>query len=498
MLRRDFLKLSALSVLSASSSAFSAPDAKAVSGRKPNFIHILADDMGWGDIACFGHSKVKTPYLDKMAREGISFTNFYVNGPSCSPSRVGIVTGQFPASYRVWGGLSGNPEVNILNDMIDYLPTDAPNMMKIFNDNGYKIGHFGKWHLGHTPDAPPPSEYGIDQYRRRQDFGHSGGPVWTPQDWQHLRERVDGWDDDDWQPYSTELIIDEGVRFIEEFKDEPFCLNLWFTDPHAQLNPTLGQMEEYKEYNPDAPEGDNFKSAEAVYYSVITNMDKQIGRILNKIKRLGLDNDTIITFTSDNGPEYICIGIGEAAHSGVGTPGPFRGQKHTLYDGGIRTPLIVRWAGHTPKGIVDDTTLMAGSDLLPTMCEIAEIDLPQEITEKFDGIDVSQAWFGTPIEERKPVMWEIRGMANGDYSARSPALAIRWKQWKLLVNQDSSRLELYDILSDTLEVNNVADKYPDIASSLSQQLLAWSNSNPWTKAPLANVGQGPKEYPWPE
>jgi len=220
-------------------------------------------------------------------------------------------------------------------------------------------------------------------------------------------------------------------------------------------------------------------------------MDKQIGRLLDYLQAKGLDKNTLIIFSSDNGPED--IHIFNASHSGVGSAGPFRGRKRSLYEGGVRVPFIVRWPGVAPAGRVDSTSVITGVDFLPTLCSIAGVKLPAGISP--DGEDMSAAFRGTPQRRTKPVMWEWRYRIYGDLHHRSPMLAIRQDDWKLLLNPDRSRLELYNLRQDPMELNNLASQHPDVVQELSRKVLAWQATLP--KGP-ADPDAGSNHYPWPK
>jgi arylsulfatase A-like enzyme len=449
--------------------------------KKPNIVFILADDMGWGDPGCYGHPYIKTPNLDKLAKQGALFTSFYVAAPTCSPSRAGFMTGQFPGRVGIHGGLSDVAQ-NTRLGMVNYLDPKTLTVTKLLHGAGYKTGHFGKWHLGHTPDAPSPTAYGIDDVRC---FGAvNNESLLTNQILQPKRS------------HSSEAIVDEGIRFIEANKDQPFYVNVWLTDPHAILDPTEDQMDFYKQFH---PKGVSDHGAMQTYFAVVTEVDKQVGRLLKKLEELHLVENTIVVFSSDNGPEHIGQPSGESAHSGVGSAGPFRGHKHVIYEGGIREPFIVRWPGHTPAGRVDNTTILCGIDWLPTLCALTGSKLPADAS--IDGEDMSQAFLGKPQERAKPLMWEARYRGAWVPLNVSPQLAIRDGKWKLLMNPDKSHLELHDLTIDPSEVDNLADNNPAVVAKLSQQLLEWQGSldnRPIPPDVQRFLEHTPAPYPWPQ
>ena len=247
-------------------------------------------------------------------------------------------------------------------------------------------------------------------------------------------------------------------------------------------------MKAYEKY---APRGVPYKGVKQIYYASVSDLDQQIGRLVQKIDELGLADNTIIAFSSDNGPED--LNIRNAVHSGIGNTGPFRGRKRSLYEGGIRMPFIVRWPGYTPAGRIDDSTVLAGVDWLVTVCSLADVKLPADLEP--DGEDMSQVIQGQPKRRTKPLMWEWRFRIFGDMVNKSPMLAIRDGNWKLLMNPDGKRIELYDIPMDPTELNNVAVQHPDVVRRLSAKLLHWHGALP--PGPMDDSA-GSNAYPWPK
>ena len=443
--------------------------------KRPNVVFILADDLGWGDLHCYGHPYIQTPNLDRLAKQGILFTSFYVNAPTCSPSRAGFLTGRFPGRMGIHGGLQGSVEGNTRMGMACYLDPTVPSVTSLLHAEGYRIGHFGKWHLGHTPDSPLPAAYGIDD---AVCFGVSGV--------EEIRNAG--------RARSSEAVIDESIRFIEENKDKPFYLNVWPIDPHAIVNPSEEQMKPYERFR---PKGTPFHGAMQVYFAVVTELDKQIGRLLQKLDELNLTENTIVVFSSDNGPEHIGQPSGEASHSGVGSAGPFRGNKHVVYEGGIRVPFIVRWTGHVPAGKVDNTTVLSGIDFLPTLCAFTGSKPPADM----DGEDLSQAFLGKPQVRSTPLMWNAPYRGAWVWENIGPQMAIRDGKWKLLMNPDKSHLELHDMSSDLGELDNAADTNPEVVDRLAKQLLKWEGSldnRPVAPDVQRAVANTPAPYPWPK
>ncbi len=441
---------------------------------RPNFVFLFADDLGWGDLPAFGRRSVRahggwieggelqTPHLDRMAAEGIRFTQFYVASAVCSPSRAAILTSRFPGETGIHDYL-GSDELNRRRGCVNHLDPALPTVTGLLQRAGYATAHFGKWHLGGR-SGPPPERYGIGRY-------------------DNCLRGPDG------RVRSSECIADEAIRFLEENRGRPFFVNAWFYDPHSPLHPTEEMMAPYAALNPRWGE---HKGAMQVYFAVLTELDRHIGRILDALDRLGLSHDTVVVFSSDNGPESAVIPF--TSHYGAASfAGPFRGLKRSLYEGGIRTPFILRWKETAPAGRVDNETVLGGVDILPTLCALAGVSLPSSIDA--DGEDMSSAFRGQPVSRRRPLLWENRFPVYGHVLGRSPMLAIREGKWKLLLNPDRSRVELYDIPADPAEINNRAAEHPEIVERLAHVVMSWRETLP--RGPV-HPDAGRNDYPWPK
>lgn len=438
---------------------------------RPNIVLVFCDDLGFGDLGCYGHRRIKTPHLDRMATDGLLFTNFTVPSPVCSPSRVGVMTGQFPARHRFHGHLAdlGNNE---RRGMPNYLDPNCTTVTRLLQSAGYATGHFGKWHMGGPQDktAPAPSVYGIDV----STTVLSNGPGYK----QPGDRRAD----------SSRRIMQHTLDFIESHADRPFFVNCWLVDPHSVLAPNEEQLAVYPSL---ASRAKGFTSAPQVYSAVVTDIDTQVGRLLETLEHLELAERTLVVFSSDNGPAPIWGA--DTAHSGTGSVGPLRGCKASLYEGGIRVPFIAYWPGHVPAGQVDDSTVLSGVDLLPTFCGLADIPLDPDLA--LDGQDMSPALLGTPVTRAKPLMWEYRFSPWGRHLQKSPVLAMRDGDWKLMMNPDQSRIELYNLRQNPCEVDNLAREHPDRVHRMSRDLLAWHEGVPGSTTLPAEAGSF--AYPWP-
>jgi N-acetylgalactosamine-6-sulfatase len=285
------------------------------------------------------------------------------------------------------------------------------------------------------------------------------------------------------------VFVDESLKFIQQHKDQPFYLQLWTLVPHATLNPTDEQMAPYARLHPSGPKFPH-RSAAEIFYASVTDLDAQIGRLVKGLDELGLSDNTLIVFSSDNGPED--IHIRNAGHSGVGSAGPFRGRKRSLYEGGVRVPFIVRWPGRVPAGRIDEQSIVAGCDLLPTVCKLASVTVPQG--HALDGEDVSDILRGYPRPRKTDLYWNWRFRIAGEVFHHSPVLAIREGDYKLLMNADKSRIELYDIPGDPTQLANLAEKHPVVVERLSTKLLAWHKTLP--EGPN-DPSAGKLNYAWP-
>lgn len=430
-------------------------DHAAAQEKRPNIIFVLADDLGWGDLGCYGHPHIKTPNLDRLAEQGTLFTQFYVNASVCSPSRCAFFTGQYPARHKIHGHYA-TPEQNANRGMSQWLEPSVPNVASLLKSAGYATAHIGKWHLGNNSGGPPTEKYGFD-FVGTTESGGANGPAADP----YFRAK------------STGLFVDEAIKFIDAHRAAPFYLQLWTLVPHATLNPTDEQIKPYARFRAGGPKFPHRSAAENFYASV-TDLDTQLGRLFTALDERGLADDTLILFSSDNGPED--IHIANAGHSGIGSAGPFRGRKRSLYEGGIRVPGIVRWPGKVPAGVVNDQAVVAGVDWLPSIARLAGLAIPP--AHKLDGEDMSDVLLGENRPRRTPLMWEWRFRIAGEPIHHSPQLAIREGFWKLLMNLDRSRVELYDMTSDLTQLNNIAEKHPDVVERLSRTVLAWQRELP--------------------
>ena len=411
---------------------------------KPNIIFIFADDWGYGDVGIHGSTFCKTPNLDRMAKEGMDFANFTVNSPVCTPSRVAVMTGQFPARQCIHQHFQGI-KAHIKRGMPDWLDPAAPMLPRMLQEAGYKTGHFGKWHLGSVGDSPAEDTYGYDE------FATFNGSKKNPIEKGGLAS------------------VDHAEKFIREHRDGPFFVNLWLHEVHTPHLPQERFMEKFKDLG----------EAEQVYASVIAEGDEAVGRVFALLKELEIDDNTLVVFSTDNGPEHSDEnkdhkGQGLGKFYSVGETGGFKGEKRSLFSGGVRVPFIVRWPGVVPAGKTDKTSVLTAVDLLPTFLETANVPLPEGYQP--DGESALAAFKGVGLTRTKPIFWEWRGGDNQDFTW--PTLGVRDGQWKLLVGSEDQQFELFDLQNDWAETKDVSADYPEVVKRLTDQINAWKSELP--------------------
>ncbi len=403
-------------------------------------------------------SSPPTPNIDRLAKEGIRFTHFYDDAPICSPSRASYITGMFPARWNFTTFLDTRAK-NLDCEQADFLPTRAPAIARVLKAAGYHTAHFGKWHLGGGRDvthAPPFSAYGYDEHVGTYESPEpdpnitATNWIWSPQD------KVKRWE-------RTRYFVDHALDFLRRNKDgkQPCYVEIWPDDVHTPWVPNV----ERQTAAPNSAQRRDF-------CAVLAEYDVQIGRLLDGLKSLGVEGDTLVVFTSDNGP------LPNFNHTRTGA---LRGSKLSLYEGGVRVPFIVRWPGHTTAGRVDEQTVMEMVDLFPTFCAIAGAAMPAGFS--FDGEDMTAVFDNKPLPHTKTIFWEYGRKSKffnypGPVYDRSPHLAVREGKWKLLVNADGTHVELYDLNADGNETNNVADANPELAKRLTDPALNWKRSLP--------------------
>ncbi|HVV02229.1 MAG TPA: sulfatase-like hydrolase/transferase [Verrucomicrobiae bacterium] len=432
--------------------------ASAAQTSKPNIIFLLTDDMGYGDVGCYGGKFVPTPNIDRLAKEGTRFTQFYVASPVCSPSRTGLLTGMCPARWHITNYLQTKAG-NRASEQADFLDPKAPSYARALKAAGYVTGHFGKWHMGGGRDvtnAPPFTDYGFDEHSSTWE-SPDPDPNLTATNWiWSAWDKVKRWD-------RTSYFVDKTLDFLRRHQGQPCFVDLWPDDVHTPWVPLGSDL--HRRRDPDYETGPNFKGVLAEY-------DKQVGRLLAGLKQLGIEDNTIIIFASDNGPLPT---FHRARAAGL------RGAKDSLYEGGTREPFIVRWPGHVPAGRVDEKTVLSGLDMFQIFCKLGGATPPSQF--HFDGEDMSRALFGKSLSRKTRLFWEYGRNESFGYpreypGERSPNVCVREGNWKLLVNADGSNVELYNLKADRLETHNLASEKPKLAHRLETAALDWRKSLP--------------------
>jgi arylsulfatase A-like enzyme len=455
----------------------------AAAAERPNIVMVFIDDLGWGDFSCFGNTAAQTPQLDRLAAEGLRFEQFYVNAPICSPSRCALTTGQYPARWGITSFLNNHAD-NERRGVRDWLDPAAMTLARVLHEAGYATGHFGKWHLGGQRDvdqAPAIAQYGFDESLTNfEGMGakllpltmrpgdHEPGRIWAdaerlggPVVWMQRAEITAGF-------------VNAAIPFMKRAVSagQPFYVNLWPDDVHGPYWPPVETW------------GDGSKRR--LYGSVLEEMDRQLGRLFEQVRSSpDMREQTLILVASDNGPDV-----------GAGSAGPFRGTKATLYEGGVRSPLIVWGPGYVAAeqvGTTNTASVFAAFDLPPSLLSLAGIT-PTDWRP--DGEDVSATLVGKSTNSRTaPLYWRRPPDRKYAYGVGPlPDLAMRDGAWKLLCDYDGGRPELYDLERDRGETNNLATTHPEVVSRLSQSLIEWHRELPPDRGPdLTDPPAAPKK-----
>ena len=437
---------------------------------KPNVITVFIDDMGWSDLSCYGGRRATTENIDALASEGLRFTNFYVNSPICSPSRVALSTGQYPQRHRISSYLAYRRQNNE-RGMAQWLDKKAPMLARELQRSGYATGHFGKWHMGgqrDVSDAPLIREYGFD--RSLTNF-EGLGPRVLP-----LKDAYDGkppkkhdlgsanlgkgpirWED---RSRVTAAFVDEALTFIDQAQatEQPFFINVWPDDVHSPFFP------------PEVLRDETDGSKRQLYYAVLDAMDQQLGKLFDRVQNdPKLRGNTLILVMSDNGHE-----------EGAGASNPLRGAKTWLYEGGIRSPLIVWGPGFVSDnaaGTTNEESVLCALDVNRSLYSFAGIS--PAARQELDGEDVMPTLLGQSAEGRKaPIFWRRPPDRPGRADEDNPDLAVRDGKWKYLVNYDGSQPQLYNLDTDPSESRNLADANPDVVRRLHAAVASWNKELP--------------------
>ncbi len=436
MTRREAIKTMATAALggaAALSLKGSEANAQPQPARKPNIIFILADDLGYGDVGCYGQEVIETPRVDQMAAEGMRFTDCYAGSTVCAPSRCCLMTGRDTGHALVRG-----------NARIPLRPEHVT-VAELLKDAGYATGIVGKWGLGEPDTTGIPNGQGFDYWfgYLNQGRAHNYYPdyLWLNEEKVYLEGNADGKK----EQYSHDLFTEHGLNFIREHRDEPFFLYMAYTLPHAnnELGRETGDGMEVPDYGAYAAR--DWPSPQKGHAAMITRLDRDTGRILDLLKELGIDGDTIVFFTSDNGPHK----EGGADPAFFNSWGPLRGYKRDLYEGGIRVPMIVRWPGKIAAGTESDVP-WAFWDFPPTACELAGA----ECSDGIEGLSMAPALFGQEPPEREFMYWE--------FQQREFKQAVRIGDMKAVRVGLTRTTEVYDLAEDIGETRDLAADRPEL------------------------------------
>lgn len=429
---------------------------------KPNIVFILADDLGYGDLGCYGQQKIRTPSLDRIAAEGIRFTQHYSGAPVCAPSRCVLMTGLHTGHSYIRDNREIKPEGQ------EPIPADSVTIAKVLRQQGYATAAIGKWGLGPPGSSGDPNRQGFDLFfgYNCQRHAHNYYPryLWRNDRRVELEGNVEG---PTGRQYSADLCTEEALRFIRENRSRPFFLYLPYTIPHLAIQVPDDSLAEYRGKWPDPPyTGDKgyqpHPAPRAGYAAMVTRLDRYVGRVLALLKELGLNDNTLVIFTSDNGPTYGRIGGADSEffHSA----GPLSGLKGTVSEGGIRVPMIARWPGKIPAGRVTDH-VSAFWDVLPTLAEVAAVQPPPH----GDGISFLPTLLGSgPQKQHEFLLWEFYGYGGQQ--------AVRMGDWKGVrqncYKNPNGPIQLFNLRTDIAEQQNVASENPDIVKKIEQTMAS--------------------------
>ena len=478
---------------------------------KPNIIFILCDDMGYGDLGCYGQPFIRTPHIDAMASEGMRFTQAYAGSPVSAPSRASFMTGQHTGHCEVRGNKEywGNSPIIMYGNNKEYSvvgqhPYDPDHVIlpEIMKDNGYTTGMFGKWAGGYEGSCSTPDKRGIDEYygyicqfqahlyypnflnRYSKALGDTG-VVRIVMD-ENIKYPMYGPEYQKRSQYSADMIHEKAMEWLDQQDTkQPFFGIFTYTLPHAELvQPEDSILNEYKaKFDPDkvykGSEGSRYNAithTHAQFAAMITRLDYYVGEVLKKLKEKGLDENTLVIFSSDNGPHE----EGGADPTFFGRDGKLRGLKRQCHEGGIRIPFIARWPGHVPAGKVNDH-ICAFYDLMPTFCDVAGIKNyekkyhnKEKEVDYFDGISFAPTLLGKKKQKQHDFLyWEFN---------ETNQIAVRMDDWKLIVKK--GKPFLYNLKTDIHEDNDVALQHPDIVEKLKKVIFEQRIPNPYFSVTL--------------
>jgi arylsulfatase len=443
---------------------------------RPNIVLIVADDLGYGELGCYGQQFIQTPRLDELAREGVRFTQFYSGAPVCAPARCMLLTGKHSGHAAIRNNRQPTGKMyQRLSEKFAWeypgqqpLPAEESTIAELLKARGYITAGIGKWGLGQVGTPGDPNEQGFDLFYgffcQYQSHNHYPRFLWR----NHAKELLPGNDGTSASgaTYAQDRFTEEAIKFLREHRDSPFFLYLPFIIPHLSIQVPEASLAQYEGKIPEAPYEHRsayarHRSPRAGYAAMISHMDRAIGRIVDLIEELGISDKTLVLFTSDNGPTFERLGGADSDF--FGSSGPLRGRKGTVYEGGIRVPLIARWRGRVPPGNVTGH-VAAFWDVLPTLCEISHTDVPDGI----DGMSFAPTIFGEAGQrEHEYLYWEFPP-GGGQQAVR----AGEWKAVRTNMIRGTGEFELYNLARDAGESRDVAADHLDIVRRLAKMAEA--------------------------
>jgi arylsulfatase A len=425
--------------------------------ERPNIVILLADDLGYGDLACYGNQEISTPNLDRFARQGIRFTDAYASAPMCSPSRAGLMTGRIPGRTGIYDWIAP--------DSLHYLKQHEKTIATLLKSIGYKTGLFGKWHLNGkmgTEEQSQPDDHGFEYYFATQYSANHLSPLGFYRNGKKLYQQ---------HGYSCDIVTNDAIRWLKNDWDgqTSFFQFISFHEVHEPIASPPDLLEEYCS-----------AGKKMLYYSNVANLDRAVGKYLSALEKMELADNTIIIFTSDNGPAAWGKGYFERSY---GVTGGLRGRKRYLWEGGIRVPCMIRWPAEIPANKVSDIPV-SNVDFLPTLAGICGITLPREI--KIDGTDITPVLTVETLDRETPLSWHFYAPVEG------PNSVLRTGDWILTAKWDGGEysrgrfrrsyiediktaeltdFKLYNIREDLSQEENLAIEYPEVFNRLKNQMI---------------------------
>ena len=435
----------------------------------PNIVILLADDLGYGDLACYGNKEIRTPNLDQLAKEGMLFTDCYASAPMCSPSRAGLLTGRIPNRTGIYDWIAP--------DSTHYLHQNELTIATVLKENGYATSLFGKWHLNGTMGTDTqtqPDDHGFEYYFATQYSANHLTPMGFYRNGKKLYQQ---------HGYSCDIVTNDAIRWLktEWDKNKPFFQYIAFHEVHEPIASPPDLLEEYCA-----------SGKKMLYYANVTNLDRAIGNYMAELDDMGLTQNTLIFFTSDNGPAAWSNGYFERSY---GVTGPLKGRKRYLWEGGIRVPGIIRWPSRVIAGEINSTPI-SNVDLFPTISHIAGINIPEDVN--IDGSDITPVLYGKSFERKIPLSWHFYAPIDG------PNSVLREGDWIITACWDGGEytrgrfrntyvediksaeltdFELYNIKEDIGQDKDLKSAYPKIFVQLKEKLITVhkdvKDESPW-------------------